>query len=314
MKVFIPSTKKNPKTGKGFFCQRLAKSMSELGIDLVSDKTPHDVSLHLVKLVKSSSKKRVVRLDGVYHDTGLDYKSRNKILKTNLHASGAVVYQSKFSKSICDKYLGKFRGPKTIIHNGADVDFYKSIPPIEKDCDHLFFTSSRWRPHKRLKDIIRSFLLADVKNSKLYVAGNLKRAGMRASHPLFADKRINYLGVLNQKQSAAYLKAADAFVHLCWFDNCPNGVVEAIAAGTPVITNNVGGTHEIVRPSGGIVCNVDRAYDLSPVRLYKPPAIDQSLVAGAMVECSVNRPKISSDHIRIEYIARKYIKFFGEII
>ncbi len=312
MKVFIPN-KKHPKTGKGFFCQRLANSMSALGIALVSEETPHDVSLHMVKLAKSRSKKRVVRLDGVYHDTGLNYKARNKVLKTNLHAADAVVYQSKFSKAICDKYLGKFRGPASIIHNGADVGFYELIPSAEKDCDHLFFTSSRWRPHKRLKDIIESFLLANIESSKLYIAGNLKRGGIRASHPLFLDKRVHYLGVLNQKQSAAYLKAADAFIHLCWFDNCPNGVVEAIAAGTPVITNNVGGTHEVVRPSGGIVCDIDRAYDLSPVRLYKPPAIKRPLIADAITQCSINRPKIYSDHIRIENIARKYIEFFKEV-
>lgn len=312
MKVFIPN-KKQPKTGKGFFCQRLVKSMSALGVELVPEGAAHDISLHLVKLSKMRSKKKVIRLDGVYHDTGLNYKARNKVLKTNLHAANAVVYQSEFSKLICDKYLGKFRGPKAIIYNGADASFYDAISPIEKDCDHLFFTSSRWRPHKRLKDIIRSFLLADIANSKLYIAGNLKRGGIRASHPLFSDSRINYVGVLNQKESATYLKAADAFIHLCWFDSCPNGVVEAIAAGTPVITNNVGGTHEIVRPSGGIVCDVDRAYDLSPVKLYKPPAIDRLLVAGAMIECSVDKPNIVSDHIQIDNIARKYIEFFNKV-
>jgi len=313
MKVFIPN-KKNPKTGKGFFCQRLAKAMSKMGVEFVSADVKHDISLHVVKLSKTRSKRKVIRLDGVYHDRGLDYKSRNRVLKENLHAADAVVYQSEFSKSICDKYLKKFRGRKAIIHNGADISFYDSVDPIEKQCKHLFFTSSRWRPHKRLKDIIESFLLADIADSQLYVAGNLKRAGIRKSHPLFSDHRVNYVGVLDQKQSAAYLKAADAFIHLCWFDNCPNGVVEAIASGTPVITNNVGGTHEIVRPSGGIVCNIDKVYDLSPVKLYKPPRINQQLVAEAINKCVSDKVNVTSDHIRIEEVARKYIKFFNKVM
>ena len=134
-----------------------------------------------------------------------------------------------------------------------------------------------------------------------------------SSNKIFSDKRVKYLGSINQSESAAYLKAADAFIHLCWFDNCPNGVVEAIVAGTPVITNNVGGTHEIVRPSGGMVCDVDRPYDLSPVRLYKPPAIDRNLIAEAMIKCSINSPKIKSDHVAIELIARKYLEFFKKV-
>ncbi len=312
MKIYLP-VNKSPATGKGFFCQRLAEAIKHMGIELTSADQLHDVSLHLVKLAKTKSRKRVIRFNGVHHNTGLDYKSRNKVLRKNLHASDAVVYQSNFSKALCDRYLGKFRGPRVIIPNGADPLYFKQIKPIKRKYEHVFFTASRWRPHKRLPEIIKSFLLAGVENSCLYVAGNLKKAKIPKSHPMFAHKNVHYVGLLSQEQSAAYLNIADAFIHLCWFDNCPNGAVEAIAAGVPVITNNVGGTHEVVRPSNGIVCEIDSPYDLAPVKLYSPPKIDCSKIADAIKQCSLNKRQIEFSHIDIVNIAKRYVDFFREV-
>jgi glycosyltransferase involved in cell wall biosynthesis len=42
--------------------------------------------------------------------------------------------------------------------------------------------------------------------------------------------------------------AADVFVHPSRADNLPSTVMESIACGTPVVSFNVGGTPEMVRP------------------------------------------------------------------
>lgn len=312
MKIHIPVSL-NPKTGKGFFCHRLAVSMKQMGVHLVNGSASHDVSLNVIKLANVKSQKKVLRLDGVYHNTAMDYKGRNKVLQRNLRAADAIIYQSKFSKSICDKYLGRFKGKVAIIPNGADISFYEAAQPIPKEHAHVFYASSRWRPHKRIKDIIGSFLLANIEDSILYISGDLKRSGIRSSSTLFSEKNVVYLGKVDQSTSARYLKSSDAFIHLCWFDNCPNGVVEAIASGTTVITNNVGGTHEIVRDSGGIVCNVDAPYDLSPVKLYSPPPINRELIAQGMIDCSKKSITINKANICINNIAGRYLDFFKEV-
>ncbi len=309
MKIFIPHSP-NVKTGKGFFCNRLHSALQEMGAKVcenISDR--HDISLHPIKLYKTKSK-RVIRLDGCYHNSMMNYKAMNKTLAKNLHAADAVVYQSLFSKQLCNKYLGKFNGPKTIISNGASISYYNSIPHTIEN--RLFMASARWRPHKRLMDIIKSFLLADLVDSKLIIAGDVSRSGLHKGKlkNYFNLPNIEYIGKTDQKTLASYLKSSVGFIHLCWFDNCPNGVVEAIAALVPVICNNVGGTAEIVRPSGGIVCDVDKPYNLKPVRLYKPPSIDRNKIADALRTCWTTPPRINADHINISSVAQKYLEFF----
>jgi glycosyltransferase involved in cell wall biosynthesis len=87
-------------------------------------------------------------------------------------------------------------------------------------------------------------------------------------------------------------------------------VVEAIAAGTPVVCNNVGGTPELVGPAGGLICAVDAAYDMKPVKLYSPPAINRELVAQALRRCVEDPPVVRSETLDIRSIARQYLDFF----
>ena len=312
MKVYIP-VGDNPSTGKGFFCQRLEQQMREAGVEM-SGPNKSDVSLHLIRL-QDAGGKRVVRLDGVYHNKKQNWKQRNRPLKKNLHRADAAIYQSEFSRGMCDEYLGKFDGPTKVIPNGADPRYYETVKLFEKKHEHVFFTSSRWRPHKRLRDIIECFRLADIPDSILYVAGGLQKSGLSKSEKrtIFSDGRVQHLGKLSQEQLGGVLRAADAFIHLCWFDSCPNGVVEAIAAKTPVITNNVGGTCELVRPTGGIVCDIDEPYNRKPVKLYEPPAFDRTLIAEAMTRCAAERPVVDPAHIDIRRIANEYLEFFKVI-
>jgi glycosyltransferase involved in cell wall biosynthesis len=63
------------------------------------------------------------------------------------------------------------------------------------------------------------------------------------------DIRVCQLGYIDHERSKvlAY-SAADVFIHPSRADNLPNTVMESIACGTPVVSFNVGGTPEMVRP------------------------------------------------------------------
>jgi len=306
MRIYLPITNKS--TGRHLFCQRLGVAFDDMSIDYTTDiEKPHDVSLHLTKLrCAASASKRVVRFDGVLHN--IRDAGRNKVLRKARKQADGIIYQSKFAKQMCDEYLGKATVPWRIIVNGAPLS------PTVKSRDYVI-TASRWRRHKRLADIVESFLLASPANIKLYVAGDLKQCGVdrKTLARYWSHDNIQYLGVLDPETLHNYVKHARAFIHLCWFDTCPNGVVEAIAAGVPVVCNNVGGTHELVRPSGGIVCDVDKPYDLKPVRLYDPPAVDRAVVASAVTRCCDSDISIMRNHVDISNIAMQYYDFLAEV-
>lgn len=315
MKILLPIQQSDsPKTGKGFFCLRLGKALLAMGHQLVQrPSSPHDVSLHLAKMREGGGKK-ILRLNGVCHNKAKNIKSHNKGLIKSLRVADGVIYQSVFSKKLCDKYLGTFEGPSCIIPNGADPNFYQDMSPMELKNKNNFISASRWRPHKRLRDIVGAFHVANIEDSCLYIAGDLSKSGLSPKEikECFSD-RVVHLGRIDQKTLGRYLKSSKGLLHLCWFDNCPNAVIEAICAGVPVISNNVGGTPEIVDPSGGFVCPVDKPYNLKPVQLYKPPKVDQNAIAEAMQKC-LGPVKILSSHVDIGTIAKRYADFFEGVV
>lgn len=315
MKLYLPLPD-NPKTGKGFFMTRLAKQLSNLDVQITTPDQPHDIALHFTKIkTETKAKYNVIRYDGVYHNTAQDYKTMNRSMSKFLEQVDGVIYQSQFGKAMCDKYLGTYDGPTAIVFNGADPQHYDDIDQAQSPYVHNILAASRWRPHKRLRTIIESFLLADIKDSCLWVAGELKDSGLKPSEitKYKSKPNIQFLDRITQQQMSKYLKLCQTALHLCWFDCCPNSVVEAISAKCAVVSNNVGGTPELVKPSNGLVCGIDKPYDLKPVDLYNPPSIDLNKVAQAIHAAILPRP-VYTGHIDIRHIAAKYKQFLEEVL
>ena len=303
--------------GKSLFCYRLAQALMAKGID-VTDNPEYDVdvSLNVIRIKHTKAKVKLLRLDGVWHDTGKNYLQKNESIKKDLNNADGVVYQSKYARQMCDRYLGKPKVPGKVIYNGTDVSYYEKVKPAMCNEKNVFMAFSKWRPHKRLNDAIESFLLADIKDSILIVAGNVENSGVDSKilDGYFSLPQIKYIGNASQDVLASFLKIAKASIHLCWFDACPNSVIEALAAGVPVICNNTGGTKELIDLCGGYICHVDKPYDMKPVDLYHPPKIKRRLVANALIDSVQNEARIKNEPIKIEYVADNYISFMKELL
>lgn len=316
MKVFISNADDNIYVGgKSGFLKKLAFVLKKKGLSVSGDSSQkYDVSLGAISLPKVKAFKKILRLDGVYHNNKENFKSKNSSIKKNLQMADAVVYQSEFSKKICNTFLGKHK-EENIIYNGNFLDFSPKKEIIDS-YKRRFITVSKWRPHKRLKDIIESFIIMQDPQSCLYIGGDLSGSALTDKDMKIYSKISNiiFLGIISHEVLYDYLSVSDSFVHLCWFDNCPNSVVEAICKGLPVVTNNVGGTHEIVRKSGGKVCEIDSPYNFKPCDLYSPPKIDRGEVAKGMIESVELKGTIKKDFLDINFIAEQYINFFEKVL
>lgn len=298
--------------GKSLFCNRLGMEIVSRGYFVTGDESVNvDVSLNVVQLKHDRSDIKVLRLDGVCFDLKKDYKSKNLKLRQSLLRADGVIYQSRFSKSMCDKFLGESISPNKIIYNGADLSFYDKIKPAKVRYKNVYVAISRWRIFKRLKETIECFLEAAVDNSVLYIAGDIKDSSVNPKDYCFDN--IIFLGEIDQRTLASYLKIAKASIHLSWFDSCPNSVVEAVAAKVPVICGNISGPREIVGPSGGYCCITDDFYDYSAVDVYNPPAILKQDVVTAIRLCAELRSNIKNSHVDIKHVADKYMNFFENL-
>lgn len=317
MKIFLQD-KDKAGGGKAIFLKRLAKGIREAtDAEVTHDPTePCDVSLHSIGVGASAARKKVVRLDGVWHNTAMDWKGKNAKIIAGLRKADALVYQSNYAKAMCERYLGVFNGPTTVVMNGIDPRDFDEAPSMAKPYPVVYLSASKWRPHKRLRDTIESFLMAKVPDSHLFIAGDTSNSGLSKTEVSRYNSlsNITFLGNVSQEVLAQYLKVANGFIHLCWFDACPNSVVEAIGAGVPVVTNNVGGTRELVEPSRGFVCDIDKKYDMKPIKLYTPLPIDRGIVASAIRACVNAKGEIKNEHVHIHNIAQQYVEFFKTLV
>lgn len=311
MIVYIPTVDAG---GASNFLTRLTAAMGRMKSVSVtsSPHTPHDVSLHNAWFRKDGyGSKRVIRFDGAYFNTLQDYNRLNFPMKSSITYAHGVVFQSEFSKKVIEHFVGTTSGNIEVIPNGIDPNYVASIPPMKTEYEHNFAAVAQWRPHKRERDAIESFLLADIPNACLWVAGNRERSNVNPDD-YKKHKNIKFLPHLSTEKVISLFKACTASLHLCWLDYCPNSVIEALISGCPVISNNISGTPELLKQAEmGYICKIDAPFKLHPVNLYDPPCIDRSIVAEA-IHTSINNQQSNDKAIEafsIFNIAKKYERF-----
>jgi glycosyltransferase involved in cell wall biosynthesis len=319
MRVCITTKHKNydcTDTGKGFFLKRLSNALIKLGVDVVTDPNKDvDIDLQTGKYHYDpiNATKSILRLGAVHLDKNQDWKALNKLKRRSMKKADGVVYQSRFSKKCCKKFIGKPKGKEATIFNGADPDYYFGLKKYHSAYRFNFVSVTRnWKRFKRLKDIIKSFLMAEISDSALFIAGSTEK--------IIRDKRIFYLGKLNHRTLGGLYRMAHAMIHIVFADACPNSVVESLVAGCPVICNNVGGTHEL--SDFVMELDLEKEWNYKPINLNKPPKIDREKLAQGIRDAAYphsetviySSGKIGEDRLFIDTIAKHYITFFKEVL
>lgn len=261
------------------------------------------------------------RIDGIIYDIMADPKLKqienNNILRGAKEAQG-VIFQSEFSKKIFETILGFVPYCQTIIHNGTNIDrFRRGDGSIIKNRlglpmdSFVFITSAKWRTHKRLIDIVDSFIRFKERHPKvntyLLVIGEHK--DLKIQNVIFLQRINNY-------ELPLYYSAANVYLFYSWLDPCPNSVVEAISCGLPTICTNQGGTPELIKMSnGGIVAEADEPFLYKEVELYNPPHPDMTVIDNAIEEMYANYDyyceRIDRSVFDIDLVAKKYYEFIN---
>jgi len=246
----------------------------------------------------------IQRLDGIYYDTLKNYVELNAPIKATYDIADGVVFQSGWSKMLVESQFGPAKN-STIIHNGADVDTIQNTDPATglENYDQVWSCASSWfyedgsqRYIKRLGENIRYFQEHSGENDILCVAGDVK--DFTSPDPM----KIVFVGELDIPSLYSLYRASDYFIHLGRFDNCPNVVVDARAAGCHIICSSLGGTVEVAGSDSTVIveddwdfvafeCNVESTLDFNRVDLSPAKGKD----------------------ISMDYVADKYLDYFKEI-
>jgi L-malate glycosyltransferase len=135
----------------------------------------------------------------------------------------------------------------TVVPNVVDLSqfHYRERNPLHSQLrsqlrPHLVCTRG-FSPYYSIDVVVRAF--AEVK--KCYPGAELDLVG---SGPLESDVRrlvadlklsdVNFTGVASREEIGKYYDQADIFINASWLDNMPVSIIEAFAAGTPVVTTS----------------------------------------------------------------------------
>jgi glycosyltransferase involved in cell wall biosynthesis len=291
--------------GPKVFRKRLINGFNKYSdVLLVSDpKKYFDAEICFVNIKNKSHKKPcILRLDGCYYD-----KKRikmNKSLKKSILLSSGIIFQSNFSKKMCNKFISTNIKKSCVIYNGIDFDEINEITPSTNVVPGSFVACAGWRSNKRPNSIVRGFLAAGI-SEHLYMIGDGIKNPIK--HP-----NIHYLGNLSWRKIISIMKSCSYQIHLCHIDSCPNAVVEGLACGLNILCSNLGGTPEIVR-SNGVIMDIDR-WDFRPVDNMKFDNLKDDVVADGISRLKTITVRADRPDLHIKNIVKQYLDAILETI
>jgi len=150
-----------------------------------------------------------------------------------------------------------------------------------------FFEDSIAAKKKGSQDRSCGCLADRVPDLQLYMAGEgiLRREYEKMANQLGLADRVRFLGLVQGAQKIAFLKGARFFVCPSRFEPFGIVVLEALAAGIPVIANRVGGIPDIIEDSAhGLLVDAESSEELGQaiVDLYKSPRACQEMSVNAL--------------------------------
>lgn len=146
---------------------------------------------------------------------------------------------------------------------------YNAVEPIHPSRQMLppfagktIVTLCRLVPWKGVDGLLR--VLPNLPDVRLVVIGDgsLRDCLADLARDLAVSDRVLWLGQLPKDQAIGYLQQADVFVLNSSYEGLPHVVLEAMAAGIPVVATDAGGTGEVVDGKTGLLVPVGNEQEL----------------------------------------------------
>jgi len=136
-----------------------------------------------------------------------------------------------------------------VIPNGVTLADFEGVEPYRHKCPYIF-AMGRMVPQKGFDLLIHAFarVIEKTENLNLLLAGEgvHRQDYERLAKELGLGGRVEFLGLVQGRQKVAFMEGAEFFVCPSRFEPFGIVVLEALAAGVPVIAHRVGGIVDIV--------------------------------------------------------------------
>ena len=168
----------------------------------------------------------------------------------------------------------------------------------------VFFSNRNFEPLYNVACTLRAFHLIQERfpDAHLVVAGDgSERRSLEALARELRLSNVEFIGRVPNERMPQLYDAADIYLNSPDIDNMPGSIIEAFAAGLPVVTTNAGGIPYIVTDGEtGLMVERDdhEAMAQAAVRLLEDEALATKIARRAHAECR----KYSWDAVREEWL------------
>lgn len=214
------------------------------------------------------------RVDKSYQN----FDEKKKIF-TEIENLTIVTPSSWLKNDVKQSFLKEY--PAQVIKNGIDINIFKSTDSNIRnkfnleDKKVILGVASVWDKRKGLETFIKLSKELDS-STKIVLIGLSKQQIESIPKEIIGIERTQ-----NIFELVEWYNTADVFVNPTLEDNYPTTNLEAIACGTPVITNDSGGSAETIDESTGIVVKgYKELVDAIEIVLSKKREFDFSDVSG----------------------------------
>jgi glycosyltransferase involved in cell wall biosynthesis len=158
----------------------------------------------------------------------------------SLFCADAIVVTTESIKDFYTKYAKKI----TVIPNFVDTDLFAPSPKFLSERINLLFVG-RLSPEKNIGNLI--FAIKDILGVDLTLVGEGESRRDLEDLAQDAKAQIHFVGAVDHEQLPQYFAKADIFVLSSLFEGHPKVLVEAMAAGLPIVGTDVRGINTLIK-------------------------------------------------------------------
>lgn len=205
------------------------------------------------------------------------------------------------------------RARKTwLVPNAVDAGFFDVVPKKDPAGPPVILCVGAISQRKNQNAFIRALdPLAAARKFRLVFLGSASSAQAydREFLELLATRPwCGHAGFVNREQLKRWLGGAALLALPSLEDNCPMTVLEAAAAGVPVVAANVGGVPELVADGKtGLLCDPLNAASMAAAveKILKQPAAAQAMADEAR--------RVARERFHPTVIARRHLEIYREV-
>ena len=257
-----------------------------------------------------------------------DFQQKSHSLKVELlkrlqlfytSKADAIIAPSQYFKGIISGW-GILQDKIEVIYNAIDVSKYDLDCPKKEEAQRrlglngkILLTVARLTPWKGVDRMIEILpeIRRQIKEARLVVVGDGPELGnlQGLARELGLQAYVNFVGRVPHEEVPYYLRAADVFVLYSGYEGLPHIVLEAMAAGVPVILSNKGGNPEVIEDGvNGLLVPIGNQEKLKEAILR---VLQDEALARRFVEES--RERVKQD-FRWDVLVNRTLKVFQTVI